>query len=79
MSAKVPGVTKDQALMLADLACAVRPHGARQWDAPSVVSVLASVRHLDLADLIVLTVRAAADRENEVPATILRAVEEARA
>lgn len=74
-----PSVTREQAQMISALACAVRPHGARYWVPSSVVTALAQVRHVDLADLIILTVHAAADPENHGPAAIVRMVEELEA
>ncbi len=63
-------VTKDQADMLAHLACAARPHGARRWDEPGVVAALLNVRHLDLAEVMGTVARAAADGELQTPGAI---------
>lgn len=63
-------ITKDQAEMLAHLACAARPHGARRWDAPGVTAALLKVRHMDLAEIMATVGRAAADRELHTPGAI---------
>jgi hypothetical protein len=63
-------VTKEQAAMIADLASAARPHGARRWDAPGIVAALAKVRHLELAEVLMAVGRAARDRDLETPAAI---------
>jgi len=63
-------VTKDQADRLAELASDCRPFGARRWDVSGVVAAIATVKHLQLADVIMATIRAAADRSAETPAVI---------
>ncbi|MDF1603377.1 hypothetical protein [Nocardioides sp. YIM 152315] len=63
-------MTKPQAEMLATLAVAARPHGARHWDAPGVMAALANIRHLDLAEVMMAVGRAARDRTLETPAAI---------
>lgn len=63
-------VTKPQAEMLASLASAARPHGARRWDTPGVMASLAKVAHLDLAEVMMAVGRAARDRDLETPAAI---------
>lgn len=63
-------VTKDQAEMLAALAVAARPHGARRWDAPGVVAAIGKVKHLELAEVIMAVGRAARDRDLTTPAAI---------
>ncbi|WP_231496213.1 hypothetical protein [Nocardioides sp. URHA0032] len=63
-------MTKDQAEMLTALAIAARPHGARRWDAPGVMSALGKVAHLDLAEVIKAIGRAAGERDLETPAAI---------
>lgn len=63
-------VTKDQAEMLATLATAARPHGARRWDAPGVMAALSKVRGLELADVMMAAGRAARDRDLDTPAAI---------
>jgi hypothetical protein len=63
-------VTKDQADMLAALACAARPHGARRWDPIGVTAAIANVQHLDLAEVMATTARAAADRDLHTPGAI---------
>lgn len=56
--------------MLAALAVAARPHGARRWDAPGVIAAIAKVKHLDLAEVIKTVGRAAGDRDLDTPAAI---------
>ena len=63
-------VTKDQAAMLAALACACRPTGSKRWDEPGIVAALAKVSNLQLADVIHATVQAAEDASLETPAAI---------
>ena len=63
-------VTKPQAEMLATLAVAARPHGARRWDAPGVMAALGKVRNLELAEVLMAVGRAARDRDLETPAAI---------
>lgn len=63
-------VTKDQAEMIATLAVAARPHGARRWDAPGVMAAMSRVRHLDLAEVMMAVARAARDSELNTPAPI---------
>lgn len=63
-------MTKDQATMLATLAVACRPIGAKRWDAPGVIAALAKVNTLHLADVIHATIRAASDATLDTPAAI---------
>lgn len=63
-------VTQRQAELLAELAVAMRPHGARQWDATDVVYAVHRVGHLALADVAMAACRAATDRTLTTPATI---------
>lgn len=63
-------VTKPQAEMLATLAVAARPHGARRWDAPGVMAALLKVRHLELATVGMAVLRAAADRTIDTPGVL---------
>ena len=56
--------------MLAALACAARPHGARRWDPPGVMAALANVRHLDLAEVTKATMNAAANGALATPGAI---------
>lgn len=63
-------VTHEQAQQLASLARAIRPHGARRWDEPGVMAAIGAVRHLDLAEVAMVVVGAAADRGLETPAAI---------
>lgn len=63
-------LTKPQAEALTMLAIAARPSGARRWDGPGVIAALAKVAHLDLANVVMATMRAAADRNIETPGVI---------
>lgn len=56
--------------MLAALAAAARPHGARRWDAPGVMAAISKVKHLELAEVGMALFRAARDRDLETPAAI---------
>jgi hypothetical protein len=62
--------TRDQAQMLATLATACRPNGARRWDPAGVMAALEKLRDRDLAEVIMATVRAARDRDVETPGVI---------
>lgn len=63
-------VTKPQAEMIASLAVAARPHGARRWDTAGVMAALGKVRGLELADVMMAAGRAARDRSLDTPAAI---------
>lgn len=63
-------VTREQAQMLATLACQSRPHHAPKWDPPGVMAALAKVAHLHLADVALATFRAADDKTLNTPAPI---------
>lgn len=63
-------VTKPQAQMLATLAAACRPNGARRWDTAGTMAAIEKVANRDLAEVILATVRAAADRDVESPGVI---------
>lgn len=63
-------VTRDQAQMLATLATACRPTGARRWDAAGVMAALEKLRERDLSEVVMATVRAARDRDVETPGVI---------
>lgn len=63
-------VTKDDAVRLADLAVAIRPHGARRWDKPGIVAAIGRVKDLHLADVAMAVIRAADDRSLETPGAI---------
>jgi len=63
-------IEKDQAQMLATLACAARPRGARRWDPAGVVAAIAKVRHLPLEEVTAATMRAAGDRTLDTPGAI---------
>jgi hypothetical protein len=70
MDGEVMPVTKEQADLLAILAAACRPHGARRWEAPGIVAAIGKVKHLALADVAFATLRAAVDRNLETPGAI---------
>jgi len=63
-------VTKDQAQMLATLAAACRPNGARRWDHAGIMAALKQVADRSLPEVIMATIRAAADRDAETPGVI---------
>jgi hypothetical protein len=63
-------VTKDQAQMIAALATACRPNGARRWDHAGLMAALAKLTNRDLAEVIMATIRAARDRDCETPGVI---------
>ena len=63
-------VTADQGRMLTALAIACRPHGARRWDAAGVMAALKQVSSRSLPEVILATIRAAADRDVETPGVI---------
>lgn len=63
-------VTRDQAAMLAALAAACRQPGKRRWDEAGVIAALAKVAHLQLADVIHVTIRAAEDPDLDTPGAI---------
>lgn len=63
-------LTKPEAEALTMLAVAARPSGARRWDGPGVIAALGKVAHLDLANVVMATMRAAADRSVDTPAVI---------
>jgi hypothetical protein len=63
-------VTKDHAQMLATLAAACRPNGARRWDTAGIMAALAKVADRALPEVALATIRAASDRECETPGVI---------
>lgn len=63
-------VTKDQAQQITALTIAARPTGAPRWDHAGVMSALARVAHLDLAEVLIAAGRAARDRDLDTPAPI---------
>lgn len=63
-------ITKDQAQMIATLAVAARPHGARRWDHTGVMAALAKVADRNLAAVTMATIRAASDRDVDTPGVI---------
>jgi hypothetical protein len=66
-------VTKDQAQMLATLACASRPTGARQWKHDDVMAEIAKVSGRSLPAVICAVTRAAMDRNAQRPSVIASA------
>jgi hypothetical protein len=63
-------VTKDQAQMLATLACATRPMGARQWKPDAVMAEIEKLRDRTLGSVICAVTRAAMDRNAQRPEVI---------
>ena len=63
-------VTKDQAQMLASLACDSRPTGARRWNPDDVMAEIAKLHDRSLPAVICAVIRAAMDRGAERPAII---------
>ena len=63
-------VTKDQAQQIAALAAAIRPHGARRWDQAGIVHAIGRVQHMDLGEVAMVVICAAADRKLDTPAAI---------
>lgn len=62
--------TDQQLRALAFLAKACRPNGARRWDEAGIMAALAKVADRSLAEVVLATVRAAADRDCETPGVI---------
>jgi hypothetical protein len=60
-------VTKPQAQMLATLAAACRPIGARRWDTAGIMAALERLHDRDLGEVIMATIRAARDRDVDTP------------
>lgn len=63
-------VTKDQAILIAELAAAARPFGARRWDIAGIVAAIRPVAQMHLADVILAAIRAADDHTLDTPAAI---------
>ena len=63
-------VTKPQAQMLAPLAAACRPNGARRWDTAGTMAALERLHDRDLGEVIMATIRAARDRDVDTPAVL---------
>jgi hypothetical protein len=63
-------VTRDQAQMLATLACDVRPTGARQWTPDKVMAEIEKIRDRSLGTVICAVTRAAMDRNAQRPEVI---------
>lgn len=63
-------VTKDQAQMLATLACATRPTGSRQWKPDAVMAEIEKIRDRSLGGVICAVIRAAMDRNAQRPEVI---------
>lgn len=63
-------ISREQAHLVAGLACDARPHGAPRWDPPGVVAAIGRVNHLALPDVVCAAMRAAADRSMRTPAPI---------
>jgi len=63
-------ISKDHAQMIATLAAASRPNGARRWDHAGIMAALKQVADRSLPEVIMATIRAAADRDAETPGVI---------
>jgi hypothetical protein len=63
-------ITKDDAQMLATLACHARPHGARQWKPDEVMAQLEKLRGRSLGSVICAVTRCAMDRNVQRPEAI---------
>lgn len=63
-------ITKDQAQMVANLATACRPTGARQWNPADVMAEIEKLRDRSLATVVCAVIRAAADRDAKRPSVI---------
>lgn len=63
-------ITKDQAQILATLACASRPNGATRWDSAGVLAAIKRVSDRSLPEVIMAVIRAASDRDVETPGVI---------
>lgn len=63
-------IDDQQIRAIAFLAARCRPTGATPWDEPGIVANLRKVTHLNLAEVVIATVRAAANREAASPGVI---------
>lgn len=63
-------VTRPQAQMLATLAAACRPNGARRWDQAGTMAAIERLYDRDLSEVIMATIRAARDRDVETPGVL---------
>ncbi len=63
-------ITKPQAQMLATLAAACRPTGARRWDTAGTMAALERLHDRDLGEVIMATIRAARDRDVDSPGVL---------
>jgi hypothetical protein len=63
-------INEQELRAIAFLAARCRPHGAHPWDEPGIVANLRKVAHLNLAEVAIATIRAAATRQAENPGVI---------
>src|SRR5689334_17678272 len=63
-------VDEQQMRAIAYLAARVRPRGSKAWDEPGIVANLRKVSHIQLAEVILATIRAAANDKADSPGVI---------
>ena len=63
-------IDQQQIRALAYLAARMRPSGSTPWDEPGVVAALAKVAHLNLAEVVMATTRAATNPDVKSPGVI---------
>lgn len=63
-------IDEQQIRAIAFLAARCRPTGAKPWDEPGIAANLRKVAHIDAAEVILATIRAAANRAAESPGVI---------
>lgn len=63
-------IDEQQIRAIAFLAARCRPTGATPWDEPGIVANLRKVAHIDAAEVIMATVRAAGSRDAKSPGVI---------
>jgi hypothetical protein len=63
-------INEQELRAIAFVAARCRPHGAHPWDEPGIVANLRKVAHLNLAEVAIATIRAAANRQAENPGVI---------
>ena len=63
-------IDEQQMRAIAFLAARCRPTGSKPWDEAGIVANLRKVAHLDAAEVVIATIRAAANRQAESPGVI---------
>lgn len=63
-------IDEQQMRAIAFLTARCRPTGAKAWDEPGIVANLRKVAHLNVAEVIIASVRAAANRQADSPGVI---------